>query len=153
MLQMSCYYVKIINILDYNILENVGKFIWETRRKKENGKRAKFKAGKKTQFKSKPTEVIVLSDDHASGKKGQYFNFDVDTFNRVFVFDDGWKTRQGPRANVMRGNKMIHKNKQLRLWTFPNGGSKGMDMGSYDLGRVRVIFKRGIYLYQHHTNA
>ena len=83
---------------------------------------------KKIERKKFENEVLVLSDDHTSGITGQYFNFDIDTFNKAFKRTLP-RSSAGARADVWRGNKKIHNYIQLQLWNFPNGGSKGNGHG------------------------
>ena len=75
----------------------VWKFIWETREKKENGKKAKFTSNDTEKLILQPAEVIVLSNDHESGRTGQYFNYDIDTLDKVFGIKVG-KSKAGDRA-------------------------------------------------------
>ena len=96
--------------------------------KKENGKKAKFTSNDTEKLILQPTEVIVLSNDHESGRTGQYFNYDIDTLDKVFGIKVG-KSKAGDRAKVMRGNTIIAENVQLQLWSSVNGGSKGNGHG------------------------
>ena len=96
--------------------------------KTKQGVKAKFKSTLADKIIPAPTEVKVLSNNHASGTSGKYFNFDVSTLDKVF---GSTKKDKVIKANVKRGNSIIHKNVDLQIWSNPNGGSKGNGHGRF----------------------
>ncbi len=110
-------------------------------RKADGAKNGDWTKGQELTFGESPAlaqhPIEVLSNDHSSGKTGQYFNFDVAEVDKA-VGHDQWARRVFTIRQARTG-----KSSAAVLWRNANGGSQGDGHGRWVDGPAPGQWKAG----------